>query len=392
VSGVTANLREKLVVRERGLRIDHQIHSLPVLVIFPHNQCNCRCAMCDIWRIREAQEITPQDLVYQLRSLRDLGVQWVVFSGGEPQMNRQWYLLARMLRDVGIRVTLLTAGLLLEGEAERVTENMDDVIVSLDGPPAVHNAIRRVPNAYEQIATGVKALRQLRPDIVVGARCTVQKANHTSLRTTVVAAKEAELNSISFLAADVTSTAFNRPSGWSAERQDKVALTLLEVEALHTELEHLIVECRDDFDSGFIVEAPDKLRRIVEHFRAHLGLAMHVAPRCNAPWVSAVIEASGDVRPCFFHPAMGNIHNHALTEILNAPAAVRFRRELDIDSNPICRRCVCSLYMPQGGSRNPNEESRDCDIRPETVRVSEEIETSKNEVKEQVHVLEKSFQ
>jgi len=376
------------VVRENGPRIDHQIHSLPVLVIFPHNQCNCRCAMCDIWRIREAQEITPQDLVYQLGSLRDLGVQWVVFSGGEPQMNRQWYLLARMLRDVGIRVTLLTAGLLLEREAERVTENMDDVIVSLDGPPAVHNAIRRVPNAYEQMAAGVKALRQLRPNMMVGARCTVQKANHTTLRTTVLAAKEAEVNSISFLAADVTSTAFNRPSGWSAERQDKVALTLLEVEALHTELEHLIVDCRHDLDSGFIVEAPDKLRRIVQHFRAYRGLTMHVAPRCNAPWVSAVVEASGDVRPCFFHPAMGNIHNRTLTEILNAPAAVQFRQDLDIETNPICRRCVCSLYMPQSGSRNSNDENRDCDVRPETVRESEEIQ--KNEVKEQFHVLEKS--
>src|SRR5215472_15506055 len=87
----------------------HQIHALPVLVIFPHNQCNCKCAMCDIWRIRQAQEITPQDLAQQQASIRALGVRWVVFSGGEPQMNRQWYGLAQMLRSTGIRVTLLTA-------------------------------------------------------------------------------------------------------------------------------------------------------------------------------------------------------------------------------------------------------------------------------------------
>jgi Fe-coproporphyrin III synthase len=34
---------------------EHRIYTLPVLVIFPHNQCNCRCVMCDIWRIREAR-------------------------------------------------------------------------------------------------------------------------------------------------------------------------------------------------------------------------------------------------------------------------------------------------------------------------------------------------
>jgi sulfatase maturation enzyme AslB (radical SAM superfamily) len=73
---------------------------------------------------------------------------------------------------------------------------------------------------------------------------------------------------------------------------------------------------------------------------------MHVAPRCNAPWVSAVIEANGDIRPCFFHPAIGNIHDGPLTCILNAPTAVGFRKNLDVETNPICRQCVCSLYIP----------------------------------------------
>jgi len=116
----------------------HKIRSLPVLVIFPHNQCNCRCVMCDIWRIREAKQITPTDLEEQLSSFRELGVRWVVFSGGEPQMNEQWSCLARMLRLAGIRVTLLTAGLLLKSQARMVADSIDDVIVSLDGPPAVH--------------------------------------------------------------------------------------------------------------------------------------------------------------------------------------------------------------------------------------------------------------
>ena len=70
--------------------------------------------MCDIWRIREAKEITPADLEQHLASFRKLGVQWVVFSGGEPQLNEKWSWLAQMLRSIGSRVTLLTAGLLAE--------------------------------------------------------------------------------------------------------------------------------------------------------------------------------------------------------------------------------------------------------------------------------------
>jgi MoaA/NifB/PqqE/SkfB family radical SAM enzyme len=326
----------------------HKIGSMPVVVISPHNQCNCRCVMCDIWRIREPKEIKPSDLDRQLASFRELGVRWVVFTGGEPQMNAQMSFLAQMLRTEGIRVTMLTAGLLLESHAESIAATIDDVIVSLDGPPAVHDHIRRVPNAFARMAAGVAALRKFRPEMAVRARCTVQKANHRVLCAVVQSAKETGLNSISFLAADLTSEAFNRPHGWTPEHQDRVALNAEEVEGLDAEIERLISERSSDLDSGFVVESASKLRRIVLHFRAHLGQAQHVAPRCNAPWVSAVVEASGDVRPCFFHPSFGNIRAHTLHEIVNGPEAMKFRAKLDVSRNPICRRCVCSLHIPRG--------------------------------------------
>jgi MoaA/NifB/PqqE/SkfB family radical SAM enzyme len=324
----------------------HQIRTMPVVVISPHNQCNCRCVMCDIWRIREAKEITPTLLEQQLASFRELGVRWVVFTGGEPQMNPQMIFLAQILRAEGIRVTMLTAGLLLESHAESIAANVDDVIVSLDGPPAVHDQIRRVPHAFEQIKTGVAALRSFRPEIIVRARCTVQKANHRSLCEVVKSAKEINLNSISFLASDLTSEAFNRPQGWVPERQDRVALNSDEADALEAEVERLVIEHRLDLNSGFVVESPDKLRRIVLHFRAHLGQAPYVAPSCNAPWVSSVIEASGEVRPCFFHSSLGNIHDQPLRQIVNSPKALSFRATLDVKTNPVCRRCVCSLRIP----------------------------------------------
>lgn len=332
---------------ERGTLAAHEIHALPVLVIFPHNQCNCRCVMCDIWRIREAREIVPADLEPHLDSFRKLGVRWVVFSGGEPQLNQKWSYLAQIFRSMGSRVTLLTAGLLLKEEARIIADVVDDVIVSLDGPPAIHNHIRRVRDAFERLSAGVSALRQVRPNIFVRARCTVQKENCRSLRAVVDSAKGIGLNSISFLAADVTSSAFNRPERWQTDHISRIALSEQEINALAAEVENLVVEHQSDFECGFILENPSKLRRIVQHFRAQLGHAENVAPRCNAPWVSAVIEASGDVRPCFFHPVTGNIHNQSFGDILNSRKALEFRSSLDVDHNDTCRRCVCSLYVPK---------------------------------------------
>jgi MoaA/NifB/PqqE/SkfB family radical SAM enzyme len=301
--------------------------------------------MCDIWRIREVREITARDLEPHLDSMRRLAVRWVVFSGGEPLMHSNLSALSRLLRAEGIRVTLLTAGLLLKRFAGDVAAHMDDVIVSLDGPPEVHDRIRGVPGAFRRLAQGITALRRHGP-IPIQARCTVQKANTPDLRRTVRAARELGVNAISFLAADVHSEAFNRAGGWPPARQMEVALNAKDVETLHGEVESMIREFSAEIGAGFVVESPQKLRRIVSHFRALLGQQETVAPRCNAPWVSAVIETDGAYRPCFFHAPLGNIHERTIHEVLNSRRAIEFRRHLDVSKNPICRRCVCSLDLP----------------------------------------------
>ena len=312
------------------------IGRMPVLILSPHSRCNCRCVMCDIWKATDSQEMTAEDLERHVRSIEQLGVEWAVFTGGEPLMHSDLFRLCRILRERGIRVSLLTTGLLLARHAAAVAENVDDVIVSLDGPPEIHDQIRRIPGAFGMLEDGVRDLREIRPDFPVIARSTVQKMNCRNLRATVAAARALGLNGISFLAADLTSTAFNRPDGWAPERTAAVALTAEDLMLLESEIEAMILS--NEYRK-FVVESPDKLRKILDHFR---GCA--IAPLCNAPWVSAVVEADGTVRPCFFHPPVGRVDaNNTLLDVINGERAVAFRAALDVESNPVCRRCVCSL-------------------------------------------------
>ena len=327
------------------LEQSHVIESLPILTLFPHSRCNCRCVMCDIWKISTAEEIGAADVERHLADIEALGVRWVVFSGGEPLMHSDLFRLARLLGSRGIRTTILTTGLLLERDAARIVESIDDVIVSLDGPPEVHDQIRRVRGAFEKLEAGINALRQFDLSFPITARTTVQRLNHAYLGQTVDTAKGLGLHSISFLAADLVSDAFNRPDGWPSDRQAEVALSEEKVDVLEAEVEAVITRRALDIDSGYIRERPEKLRRIVHHFRAQLGLVEPIAPQCNAPWVSAVVEADGTLRPCFFHQPLGNVRESGLRQVINGPDAVRFRTELDVATNPVCRRCVCSLNL-----------------------------------------------
>jgi len=217
------------------------------------------------------------------------------------------------------------------------------VIVSIDGPEEVHDSIRRVKTAFQVIRSGILAVREYSPKMPIHGRSTVQKANHYLLRRTTQAAQQLQLTSISFLAADLTSEAFNRPLVWPGEKQSEIALTDIEVVALEDEVEQLIREYDDDIRRKYIVETPDKLRRIPRHFREHLGQATPESPMCNAPWVSAVVEVDGSVRPCFFHRSVGNLNDSTLEGIINGKAAMQFRQTLSVPDNPTCQRCVCSL-------------------------------------------------
>jgi MoaA/NifB/PqqE/SkfB family radical SAM enzyme len=324
-----------------------RLTTLPILLLNIHTQCNCRCVMCDIWQRTDHTELTASELERHRTSFLNLHVQHVVLSGGEPLLNRDLPAICDFFRSLNIRITLLTTGLLLHKRAALVSDKIDDIIVSLDGPPAIHNSIRSIPRAYETIALGIASIRALRPTMPIAGRTTVQKQNHTHLRATVEAAHALTLDSISFLPADLSSAAFNRTDPWSHDRQDEIALTPTELAALEAEIEALITSHQSDLQTRFILESPAKLRRLATRFREHLEPLQPHAPVCNAPWVSAVMELDGSLRPCFFHPPTASTSQSTLEQALNSTAARAFRSNLDIATNPICQRCVCSLnYQP----------------------------------------------
>jgi len=180
----------------------------------------------------------------------------------------------------------------------------------------------------------------------VTARCTVQRLNADRLVETVRAARSARCDAVSFLAADVSTDAFNRPGGVEETRRESLLPDAAGVTALEAEIHEMRTAFADDFRSGFIVESPEKLqRRLVDYFRAMLGQGALPRVECNAPWVSTVVETDGTVRPCYFQPPLGNAFERGLEAVLNSTEARAWRSGLDINRDAICQRCVCSLTL-----------------------------------------------
>jgi MoaA/NifB/PqqE/SkfB family radical SAM enzyme len=325
----------------------HHISALPVVILMPHSACNCRCVMCDIWKDnKNLKQLTEHDISGLLTALKKFGTKQVVMSGGEALLNQNFFGLCEILKKAGIKVTLLTTGLSIKSHAENLLKWVNDIIVSLDGDQQLHDVIRNIPGAFHKLKDGVQYIQSLNPKYRITARTVVHRLNFRNWPAIIREAKLIGLDQISFLPADVSSQAFNRQMTWEEPRQHEILLSEKELPELKTIIERIIIEYWDDFNNGFIAESPEKIRNIYYYYAAFYGLNPFPYKRCNAPWVSTVIEADGNVRPCFFHDVIGNIRDESLTAILNSDKAVNFRKTLDISTNATCVKCVCSLNLP----------------------------------------------
>ncbi len=312
----------------------------------PHSRCNCRCVMCDIWKgNHNVKQLEESDISKMLDSFRKLNTKEIVMSGGEALMHPNFFRFCGIIKTRKIKITLLSTGLLLKKYASEILANVDEVIVSLDGSRDIHDKIRNIPNAFEKLKEGVQELKELNPEFRVTARSVIQKENYLDFPNIVDAAKDIGLDQISFLTADVTTDAFNREELWEEKKVSEIKLSIEEVKKLKEIIESLIISHSVDFERKFIAESPDKIRRFYNYYAAFYGLSDFPKISCNAPWVSTVIEADGTVRPCFFHKKIGNIHENDLMEILNSDESILFRKNLDMNTDSICKKCVCYLKL-----------------------------------------------
>jgi MoaA/NifB/PqqE/SkfB family radical SAM enzyme len=331
--------------RYRTLQTDI-ISALPVVILMPHSACNCRCVMCDIWKDnKNLKQLSEDDISGLLDTLKNFGTQQVAMSGGEALLNTNFFKLCAILKKEGIKITLLSTGLSVKKNAEQLLEWVDDLILSLDGDEPLHDAIRNIPGAFNKLNEGVQYLRSLNPDYKITARTVIHRLNFRNWESIINEAKIMGINQVSFLPADVSSHAFNRQMAWEEPKQHEILISENELPELQ-EVISRIIKNSFDFESGFIAETPEKIQQVYDYYAAFYGLNPFPFKKCNAPWVSTVIEADGSVRPCFFHDVIGNIRDSSLASILNGDTAINFRKTLDMSTNTTCVKCVCSLNLP----------------------------------------------
>jgi len=333
----------------------------PVLAVLRlTDACNLRCRMCfdrsadavaSTWSAGvagpELDEPRWRALIDELAPCRCT----FYLTGGEPLLASATVPIIEAVKARGGYVSLNTNGVLLKERAPAlVAAGVDKIIVSLDGPPAIHDAIRSP--TWNAIAEGLAAVTELKRQHGsatprLRAQCVISPSNVGALVDTLKAAQELGLPEIRFQhLMFATSEDACRLDDFtkSIAVQARPSLLILprgaiDLPALKAQLAELARRGKHGMTVRF--EPPLRMEDI-EAYYEHAERAFFNG--CLSPWRRLVVSPRGEIGPCQ-GLYLGRYPEHSARDIWNGAAFRAFRRRLSEQGLfPFCARCCHREY------------------------------------------------
>lgn len=322
--------------------------------------CNLRCRHCPFWGERgfckELSEGAPEtlrveDVVRFVREAARFRPSTVTLSGGEPLLWPMFGSLIAELSELGIGIDVTTNATLLDGLSDEELGRLDQVNVSLDGPPLVLKRVGRggEPTLDKALAgmrraNAVKAARG-RPRLRLLSVITGEGAGHLEEMLDYFRSEGIELDSILLqhrMFMDAATAREHQAALAQAHGTADVGIWEglvgesggVDAPALEAELSRISSKYRS------VMISPRFSSAELERFYADGSFTPEkLADFCLAPWANVMLGPYGDVWLCPGF-AIGNVHGQSFEAIYNGEIARSLRRRIaETGIFPGCRAC-----------------------------------------------------
>ena len=135
---------------------------VPTVQIHPTLRCNLLCMHCYSNSGPHARAELPVAAVCQtIVDASALGYEVVSWSGGEPLLYGGLTQALACAKQAGLRTTITTNGYFLTASrVAKLSQTVDLIALSLDGPPELHNRMRGSARAFDKVVNAAKQLRE----------------------------------------------------------------------------------------------------------------------------------------------------------------------------------------------------------------------------------------
>ena len=334
----------------RFISIDGYAPLPPLIIWEPSYRCNLRCKMCFFYGSSGTvpvfkDEMSLSEIKKVFRNVKQsyrFSLPRIHMTGGEPLIHKHFPEIAAYLKKLGFTYSITSNFTAL---SDRVLSTMvrfppSDLRVSLDGPAEIHDKIRGVKGAFDNVMKNLGKIRKAGVFVPVRFNCTICNDNIDYLEKMVDIAREnkSDLNFQHLMFLDdkhikqhyqFCEKMFKcRPypigskGGLNAEEATRVIEKVKGIKKRNSNITFL----------------PDlKVKEIKDYYLNLEGYTY--GSHCFSVWSEARISPNGKVYPCFDY-YFGDLRINSFKGVWNGGKARRFRKILKrMKLFPGCIRC-----------------------------------------------------
>lgn len=306
----------------------------PFLIFFINSICNLKCEHCFYWQhLNQRDDLSFDEIVALSRDLDE--VENLNLSGGEPFMRKEIAeVCLQFIEHNGVKqIYVPTNGYYTEktiAALEKILEHdrlqLFACELSLDGMQDFHNGFRGNPRSFQKAMETYDALAELQkrdPRLRIHSIATVTGTNVAEIRRLTdflfQRCPQMDHHNIALIRGDRKNPSLQGPA-------------LAAYEELYAYARRLWAP-REEGRFGASVDP------MLTWAKVKTARERRMVVPCRAGWLSAVVNANGDVALCeteHTHPPVGNLRDKSFREIWWSPSAEAQREEIRN------RRCHCT--------------------------------------------------
>lgn len=311
-------------------------------------RCNSRCRICSRWQEstkKQKRELSTREVKAFFVEITDLKIPGVSLSGGEPLLRKDILEISKYAKqEQGIKfLSISTNGLLLKNAKMRklLLDYYDRIHISLDGLEKTHDQIRGIPGTFQTVIKATRRLIQERearkrknPKILFNY--TVSEENYQDIVQVAALAQKIGVDYLTFQPVHDLEMA-------KLKTQDK---GVHKIAILKKEINQVIRKFPQ-----LLPNTPEYYQKISTFF-ANPQALQKIKCWAGALWLR--VNPYGDVYLCLSLPAVGNLRQKSLLEIMRSAELKKQIQRIQKGNHPVCwMGCYAPLNLAIKNLRRP---------------------------------------
>jgi len=319
------------------------------------NRCNLSCLHCySKAELDSVDTLSTEKIMDTLPKLKENGIKFLIFSGGEPLTRHDIYDIAERCKELGIVTYLSTNGLYVKkSNAEKILDTFNYIGISIDGSEKVHDAFRGLKGSFEASMKAVDLLNSYNKT-KVGIRFTITKDTYDDLAFIFELAEKHNIPKVYISHLVYSGRGLDNLEMDLTKEQRVVAVNYILDKAFEYHKDKRDIEIVTGNMEMDAILFYDRFIKIYPQYAEEMKKRLVAWGGNSAGRKLLNIDAEGNVKPDPFFPSIiGNIFREDFTDIwTNKPREML--QKLRIHPRALTGKCETCEYLEicNGGSRS----------------------------------------